>query len=94
MTAAVTAAIVLLSAGCGFCIGVLWVLRSRRLTERDERQRLWIAERTTRAAIDLATFNGITLEQAEQAILKAMQMSPSGPPLTKRYPGWRNDLDA
>lgn len=76
MTAAVTALIVLMSAGAGFCIGVLWTLRSRRLAERDERHRLAIAERTTRASIDFALHSGITIEQAEQAILNAMRAQP------------------
>lgn len=76
MTAAITAAIVFLSAGCGFCIGVLWVLRSRRLAERDERHRAWMAERMARASIDLATHCAVTLEQAESAVAKAMTFGP------------------
>lgn len=84
MLAAIISLIVLMSAGAGFCIGVLWVLRSRRLAERDERHRLWLAERTTRASIDLSRGSHVTIEQAEQAILKAMQMGPDGPPFAKR----------
>lgn len=64
----------LLTLGSGFCLGVLWVLRSRRLAERDDRHALWLAERVTRASIDMARGTSLTPEQAEQALRKAMQV--------------------
>lgn len=80
MTAAIVVLIVLLSTGCGWCLGVLWLLHSRRLAERDDARVERRAVRIATLSYDLACTRGMTLAEAETAILKAMQTLPSKAP--------------
>lgn len=75
----------LLCAGTlGFGLCWLWYHRTEARQRREHEQSLWIAERMTRASIDLATHSGQSLADVERALAKAMMMGPHGAPWMRR----------
>lgn len=68
---------------CGAGATSYWLRQDAR-AKRQREQQAWIAERMTRASVDLATHSGQSLADVERALSRAMMMGPHGAPWMRR----------